>query len=1022
MPKLKLILFGAREILLDDVPANIPRRKALAMLIYLVVTQKPQERDTLGAMFWPESADSRNQVRVALSTLRAALGTEWLAEHTDVLHMSNRQHIWVDVLAFKELCSTGFKQPDRYVEHLEQAIELARGGFLAGFTLRDCPEFNSWVLSEEYYLEREINKALRTVVECHRKAGNFERAMHYAEQLVARDDLNEDSYQLLMELHLGHNRIRDVIRVFNTCKTHLQEELGIAPSQELQTIYRRALAQRQGQEMEKTELADELIPYFHHAFFGRETEVNTVLKLLSDAKCRMVSLVGIGGIGKTHLAAKISELTPTQLNLDVCFVSLEGVQTQEQALLVVARRLHLRPMRDAPVLDQIVSRLQTKQLLLVLDNVEQLIPEINPVLSRIIQQAPTVKLLTTSRIMLRMHEEYVVRLGGLAYPHKYQEYETEEIQQCDSVRFFVYWAEKSNLAFQFSQDNAYTVAELCRVLEGIPLAIRLAAVWCELLSVEDLLREIHRNSDILHNSLSDIPEKHHSMRALFDSIWVQLSAQEQHALSHLSVFQGGFTRQAAEQIAGITPLLLKSLLEKSLLVVDSALGRRYHIHEILRMFATTNVPPGTADRPLLDRYIDYFARFLSALEADLRGYSLQQALREIDDELANIQNAWHLAIDAGRVDILSQMMTSLYLYMHYRGYWGEGHKLFEIAQTRLAHMQDAKTHHFINRLTARFVTASDAAILMLSKLIHDAQAYGDPEEVAYLTSQIGWQTSFMGRDQLSLHYFGKAIAQYQALDDEFQVAALLRGIAHSEASLGNFSAALEYNQASMSIRQRIGDPFGLSINQILQGEVYFLCAKVPLALENLLAAYDYIDAHDGEYLALKQTKLLPWCYVFAGNVTQSAAMAKRMAEVTLKLGAYGEHVLAILVLAFVASLSGNAYESEILLERAQNFLSDPDLQTGLGKFGANLTLLSKSMIALCHCLNGSVEEGHAIIAELKNLKASFMRPMIVHLLFAAEVINLYSESRGHLNRDLTGWLSEQPWLTDYMEQLRLFHV
>ena len=311
---------------------------------------------------------------------------------------------------------------------------------------------------------------------------------------------------------------------------------------------------------------------------------------------------------------------------------------------------------------------------------------------------------------------------------------------------------------------------------------------------------------------------------------------------------------------------------------------------------------------------------------------------------------------------------------------------------------------------------------MLSKLISDAQAYGDAEEVAYLTAQIGWQTSFLGRDQFSLHYFRKAITQYQALSDEFQVAAILRGMAYSEASLGNFSTAIEHNQVSMSIRQRIGDPFGLSINQILQGEIHLLRAEIPLALDNLLSAYDYIEAHDGEPLALKQTKLLPWCYVFAGDVTQGAVLANRLAEVATTLQAHGEHVLALLVLALVAALSGNVYESGILLKRSQDILSDPDLQTGLGKFGVNLQFLSKSMMALSHCLNGSLDEGHAIIAELKNLKASFMRPMIVYLLFTAEVISLYLESHGHLNHDLVAWLSEQLWLTEYLEQHRLFQA
>jgi DNA-binding SARP family transcriptional activator/predicted ATPase len=1017
MTQLKLYLFGAKEILLDDMPVHITRRKALAMLIYLAVTEKPHERDTLGAMFWPESADSRNQVRVALSGLRTVLGAEWFTEHSNALQIANTAHIWVDVLAFKTLHTLSLRDPEQCVKHLEQAIDLARGGFLAGFTLRNCPAFDSWVQSEEFYLERETNKALRNVIDCHRQSRDFERAIYYAEQYVARDSLNEDSYRVLMELYLQHERIHHVVRVFELCAETLQHELGIAPSTELQTLLQQAKTPQQSKQRIEPTSGHTPIPYLHHAFIGRDAELNTVLDLLTNDTCRLISLVGIGGIGKTHLATRISELAPTHTALDVCFVSLEGLQNAEQAALALASQLQLWLEPNIAVVDQIVSHLKPKHLLVIFDNIEQFSAAITPLLAQIIQHTPAVKLLITSRVMLHMHQEHVVRLVGLTYPHDHANHEAGELQHYDSVRVFMHWARKHNPSFQLTESNIHAVAELCQLLEGIPLAIRLAAVWCELLSVEDLLSEIHQNVNMLQSQLVDIPEKHRSMRALFDSIWGQLNAQEQQAFTRLVIFRGGFTRQAAQQVADITPLLLKSLLDKSLLAVDSDLGRRYRIHAILRLFAEEEESQ-LSDRQALDvRYVDYYARFVSVRESDLTGGNQHRAIHEIDAEFANIQAAWQLAVEAGKVDILSTMLAGLYLYLRFRGYWDEGRALFNRAQIGLTHFADDKTQHFINKLSARYYDLQQNTLPALLKLKSAAEAYGDPTETAYLTSEIAWHALFWGRYQLSLRYFYDALERYQRLEDEFQVAAVLRGIALCETARGNFDEAAQYNHESITIQQQVGDSFGLALNFFLRGEILLLNAEIHLALENLLTACDYQKAYISEHVVLRHAHLLPWCYVLSGDISQGTELASRLVAVTEALGIYGgEYMMALLILALVAALDGNTDESELLLQRSRQILADPDLQTGRGKFEFNLRLLSKAMIALTHCLNGRLEAGHILINELKALQAILTRPIVMNLLHTAEVISLYVESHGTLQDELIAHLVAQPWLIDYIKR------
>lgn len=1028
MAQLKIYLFGATRIYLDDLPVHIVRRKAMAMLAYLAVTGKPHERDTLGAIFWPESADSRNQVRVALSTLRSALGMEWLVENGNLVQITNADSIWIDVRVFKALYANHDEDALLCIERYEQALTLVEGTFMAGFSLRDCPMFDDWIAYEQLDLERKTAQMVSSLIDCHRELGNIERAIELAELLIVNDPLDEESYRLLMALQLHNRNLPGVLQVYEACARMLYQELGLSPGHEIETLRQQALVQRYGETQANhlDELSNETIPYIGHAFVGRETETRLILRHLAHHDRRIISLVGIGGIGKTHLAAHIHEQFPVHFAFKSHFVGLDSVRSADQALLTLAARLQIRLVKDAPVLDQVIARLKREPLLLVLDNVEQLVPHINPLLVQIMQQTERVKILVTSRVMLHLHEEHVVRLEGLIYPKAQQRLSLPTLQVYDSIDFFVHWVQRRVPHFELTEHNIQAVAELCRILEGVPLAIRLAAVWCDLLSVNELLDEIRQNINMLQTNLTEIPEKHRSMQALFDSIWSQMTTTEQQAFTRLAIFQGGFTRHAAQQIMNVPPLVLKSLLDKSLLLVDHESNLRYHIHELLRLFALGQDTPSQDSSELNRLYVSYYATYVSVREADLKGRNQLQVLTEIDREFINIQHAWTLAIEHRDVFVLHVMLNGLYTYLRMRGYWNEGRQMFNQAMVMIASEaeNDPHKHHLYNKLSARYYQSNQNTMAWLLSLIDAAQNHNDTAEVAHLTTELSWQAYFLGHIQLSLRYFTVALRQRRSAGDAPGRAEVLRGMALCSAALGRFTGAIVYNQQSITIRQRIGDQFGLAMNEALQGELLLIRRDISGAVTAMYRSYVFIEEKFSKYVALKQTKLLAWAMLFAGDLVMATQLAQMLIDVTDTPESDGEYVLGLLILALMASLDSEKdgeHDSEHersnqLLQQCLYMLQEPQLRTGEGVFSRNLMLMAMSMIALIHALNGQRDVSRTLTTELLQNKFALRMPFVAHLLFTADVVCLLQERGDHLHANLRMWLHDQPWLSGYLKR------
>jgi predicted ATPase len=463
----------------------------------------------------------------------------------------------------------------------------------------------------------------------------------------------------------------------------LAEELGVEPSANTRDLYEQIRAgglRAEDESPSSTPTAPiHNLPVSLTLFHGREQELLDLERLIADLECRCISLVGPGGIGKTRLALQAAQQHRADFSHGVAFVPLASVGSVEAAIPAIAGaiRLHFYGPNDPRT--QLLNHLSEKQMLLILDNVEQLLiegpPQANIVelLPEILQRAPRVKLLVTSREVLNLQEEWVFEVGGLAFPEAGQ---TAKPDEHAAVALFMERARHASPGFAFREADLAAIAHISRLVEGMPLAIELAATWSRMLSPVEIAKEIEGSLDILSASVRDLPERHRSMRVVFDQTWRTLSAEEQRVLSQLSVFRGGFSRQAAEQVAGASLPILSTLVNRML--IRRAAAGRYDLHELVRQYSATHLAADPqAQAAAQERHYRHFLALAEAAEQELRGRNQLEWLGRLEQEQDNLRAAlaWALESDRATLDgeeLAMRLSGALRRFWRTRGHFHEG--------------------------------------------------------------------------------------------------------------------------------------------------------------------------------------------------------------------------------------------------------------------------------------------------------------------------------------------------------------
>jgi DNA-binding SARP family transcriptional activator/predicted ATPase len=426
-------------------------------------------------------------------------------------------------------------------------------------------------------------------------------------------------------------------------------------------------------------------------FIGRREELAALDEMLRDPEVRLVTVVGPGGMGKTRLALASAERQLESLSNEgkpskngneypfpdgVYFVPLAPLNDVDQIVPSIAKALNI-PLESSQSTEtiersaqsgrtqreQLVDYLREKQLLIVLDNFEHLLDGAE-IVSDIIQPAPAVQVLVTSRERLHIQEEQLFPIQGLEFP----DWEAPE-DPCDytAMELFLQSAHRIRPDFELDADDMIYLTRICRLVGGMPLGIELAASWVDMLSLQDISAEIQKSFDILETDLRNVPERHRSIRAVLEPSWRRLSDKEQQVLERTSVFRGGFTRNAAQIVAGATIRILATFVSKSMLQFNNTTDR-YQIHELLRQYGAEKLTSSPEDEfDTIDRLSEYFCDQMEGLEAGFLSGKTQFANQQITPDLANILAAWEWAITQRDYIRVDKAITGLCLY--YSWHW-----------------------------------------------------------------------------------------------------------------------------------------------------------------------------------------------------------------------------------------------------------------------------------------------------------------------------------------------------------------
>jgi len=632
---LSLLLLGPFQATSGEVAIPESRAKRIeALLAYLAVEAAyPHRREKLVGFLFPELPDeqARTNLRQTIKRLRKAIGDNpeqpYLLITRESVQFNKRSDHFLDKAVYEEQlggCSVHRGRRDHLcpdcMAMAAQAVNLYRGPFLEGFFLKDSAAFEDWLLGHRELLQHETITVLQQLADFHERRGEYDLAGQYARRQIDIEPWREEAHRQLMRVLAYQGQRAAALHQYELLREQLWEELAVEPMPESESLQHTIAA--------ATEARSQNLPTRDRSFVGREEEIARIREFLVDPACRLLTLVGSGGSGKTALAVEAGWRVAGQYvgpyMHGVFFVPLaniSGEHTGRQGELnplvtAVAEAINFSFAGAQDPRAQLFNYLRERTLLLILDNVEHLLQAGRTFVLSLLDQTGGPELLITSRSRLNLTGEWILEVGGLPYP---QAQAKAGNHGDDALALFAQRARRLAPEFNLasgagnSSDGPCTradVAHICRLLQGIPLGIELAASWVRFLDCREIAKEIEHSLDFLQSSSPDVPLRQQSLRAVFDYSWALLDEEDQRVLQCLSVFAGPFDRKAAAAISQATLPQLATLVDHSLLQHRESPGagsHRFELLEVLRQYANEKLASAssTSERDIGDSHAGY---------------------------------------------------------------------------------------------------------------------------------------------------------------------------------------------------------------------------------------------------------------------------------------------------------------------------------------------------------------------------------------------------------------------------------
>jgi len=822
--KLELSFLGTVAIKLNGerINSQVPA-KSQALLCYLAVMRGQHSREKLAGLLWGDKPDARASanLRKSLSTLRQIFEDALIITRQSVTFNYDSDH-WLDVEVFESALAGGDASLETFPA-MNEAVELYRGDFLEGFSVRQAVEFEEWALSERERLRQMAIKALQRMSDACADRGEYEAAIEYTHRLLALEPWAEEAHRQLMTLLARIGQPSAALAQFETCRQILAEELGVEPLPETQALYQRLKTRR---EATPHNLAPQTTP-----FVGRQAELAQIAQHLDEPNCRLLSVIGAGGIGKTRLALMAAGQALGAFADGVYFVRLAKIASSEFLIPTIAEAIAFPLSGKAGLKRQLLDYLQQKETLLVLDNFEHLLSSAGgnnnarDLVLEMVQTVPRLKLLVTSRERLNLQMEWLLTLEGLRCPPPETTFREEKFE---AVELFMQGALRMRPGFSLSAEWP-EVVRICRLLDGMPLGIELAATWVSIMSCDEIAQEISRSLDLLSTTLHDVPSRHKSLEAVFDHSWKLLSETDRTVLMKLSVFRGGFDRRAAGEVAGASLAMLAMLVNKSLLRVVSP--GRYDMLEPLRQYVANKLArtpeqdkrrqnlPRDPDCSPVDEVNHHHARYYLSLaeraERELRGPEQLAWLERMEIEGDNFRAAlgWTLSGQGKRSTLGLELASALGQFWRMRSHlWSEGCRWFEFALENCSGSPStlrAKAYLEVGSLLFlqwRF----DEAAPYFHESLDQYQKLGDKNGIAEALNWLGRHAFRQKEYYEATRLLEQSLELYREGSDELGISKTLRSLGDCARLLNDYERSKRLYEQGLALSRKTGNKRGAS--------------------------------------------------------------------------------------------------------------------------------------------------------------------------------------------------------------------
>jgi predicted ATPase/DNA-binding SARP family transcriptional activator len=850
MSGLALHLLGPVTVTVEGKPLDsLHIRPALALLIYLACRPERHRREQLMALLWPDwlPAAAQQNLRQNLYVLRRALPTIPSRDgHGPVPPvLADRETMQLNPVAAVEVDAQRFTSwlQLNTAESLDAAVTLYRGDFLADLYLPDSAPWEEWAATMRADLRRRMMDALERLADDSLDRKAFGEAAAYARRQLEMDNLRESAYRQLMRALASDGRRVEALAEHDRCARLLRDELGLEPSAET-----RSLADCIAGDAFDLASLDSFqpragvagfvarprhnLPQQLTSFIGRETEIEAVRQLVVSS--RLVTLTGAGGCGKSRLSLEVANRLPADFDDGVWLAELAPLANPDLVPETVAFALGLRNLSDRPIQDLLVDYLRPRNVLLILDNCEHLIEALATLCDSLLRACPRLHILATSREGLAVRGETAYIVPSMEMPDPERRLAPAELAAVESVRLFVERAAAVQPGFDLTETNGKAIAQICRRLDGIPLAIELAAARIKTLSAAQIAQRLDDRFRLLTGGSRAVLPRQQTLRATIDWSYDLLSGPERLLFCRLAVFRGGWTLDAAEAVctgpdltgfqnlSGLDILdLLAHLVDKSLVMVEEHDGEtRYSRLETIRQYGCEKLLESGEGDWARRRHLDYFLDFAKRGDYESRGPRSFEWKRRTDAEHSNLRAALQYAFDTeGASEAVVHLIRAV---GGFNGVWStvgwkEGHYWSEKA---LAHPNALSPTVLRARLLDLAAIFDDygpwerrRSRWEESLVVLDEWGESARVERAYVLMWLGFKLCYQpGERENGTRHIQEAIRIFEDSGDRWGLGFTLNLYSEAIADLDNdFNAACAVAARGMEVARQTGEQFLIAV-------------------------------------------------------------------------------------------------------------------------------------------------------------------------------------------------------------------